>query len=57
MVNKHAIEIYWRDYKNGHEDIMMKKSHDGGKTFKIPVKLNADPLDLWKDDRNHFNAQ
>ena len=48
VLNKKNIEIYWRDYKNGHEEILMKKSLNAGKTFDILQKVNKDISGLWK---------
>ena len=49
VLNKKNIEIYWRDYKNGHEEILMKKSLNAGKTFDILQKVNKDISELWKE--------
>ena len=49
VLNKKNIEIYWRDYKNGQEEILMKKSLNAGKTFDILEKVNKDISGLWKD--------
>jgi hypothetical protein len=49
VLNKKNIEIYWRDYKNGHEDILMKKSLNAGKTFDILQKVKKDISGLWKE--------
>jgi hypothetical protein len=49
VLNKKNIEIYWRDYKNGHEEILMKKSLNAGKTFDILQKVNKDISGLWKE--------
>ncbi len=49
ILNKKNFEIYWRDYKNGHEDILMKKSINAGRTFDILQKLNKDILGLWNE--------
>jgi hypothetical protein len=49
VVNKKALEVYWRDYKNGHEDILVKRSINEGKSFDVLNKINKDVLGLWKD--------
>lgn len=49
VLNKKNIEIYWRDYKNGQEDILMKKSLNAGKTFDILQKVKKDISGLWKE--------
>jgi len=49
VVNKNALEVYWRDYKSGHEDILVKRSINEGKTFDVLNKINKDVLGLWKD--------
>lgn len=49
VLNKKNIEIYWRDYKNGHEEILMKKSLNAGKTFDILQKVKKDISGLWKE--------
>ncbi len=49
VLNKKNIEIYWRDYKNGQEEILMKKSLNAGKTFDILQKVNKDISGLWKE--------
>jgi len=49
VLNKKNIEIYWRDYKNGQEEILMKKSLNAGKTFDILQKVNKDISNLWKE--------
>ena len=49
VLNKKNIEIYWRDYKNGQEEILMKKSINAGKTFDILQKVNKDISGLWKE--------
>ena len=53
VLNKKNIEIYWRDYKNGQEEILMKKSLNAGKTFDILEKVNKDISGLWKDQLLH----
>jgi hypothetical protein len=52
VLDKKGIEVYWRDYRNGHEDVLVKKSMNEGRTFDILQKLNnnnKDVLDLWND--------
>ncbi|MGA7007438.1 MAG: sialidase family protein, partial [Nitrososphaeraceae archaeon] len=49
VLNKKNLEIYWRDYKNGHEEILMKKSLNAGKTFDILQKVKKDISGLWKE--------
>ena len=49
VLNKKNIEVYWRDYKNGHEEILMKKSLNAGKTFDILQKVKKDISGLWKE--------
>jgi hypothetical protein len=49
VLNKKNIEIYWRDYKNGQEEILMKKSLNAGKTFDILQKVKKDISGLWKE--------
>jgi hypothetical protein len=49
VINKKALEVYWRDFRNGHEDILVKKSINEGKTFDVLQKINKDILGLWKD--------
>jgi hypothetical protein len=49
VLNKKNIEIYWRDYKNGHDEILMKKSLNAGKTFDILQKVKKDISGLWKE--------
>jgi hypothetical protein len=49
VLNKKNIEIYWRDYKNGHDEILMKKSLNAGKTFHILQKVKKDISGLWKE--------
>ncbi|MGB8165071.1 MAG: sialidase family protein, partial [Nitrososphaeraceae archaeon] len=49
VLNKKNIEIYWRDFKNGHEEILMKKSLNAGKTFDILQKVKKDISGLWKE--------
>lgn len=47
VLNKKNLEVYWRDYKNGHEEILMKKSLNAGKTFDILQKVKKDISGLW----------
>jgi hypothetical protein len=49
VVDEKGLEIYWRDYRNGHEEVLAKKSLNEGRTFEILQKLDKDVLDLWKD--------
>ena len=49
VINRKALEVYWRDFRNGHEDILVKKSINEGKTFDVLQKINKDILGLWKD--------
>lgn len=49
VIDKKALEVYWRDFRNGHEDILVKKSINEGKTFDVMQKINKDILGLWKD--------
>ena len=49
VLNKKNLEVYWRDYKNGHEEILMKKSLNAGKTFDILQKVKKDISGLWKE--------
>lgn len=49
VLDKKGIEIYWRDYRNGHEDVLVKKSMNEGRTFDILQKVNKDILGLWKE--------
>jgi hypothetical protein len=49
VLDKKGLEIYWRDYRNGHEEILAKKSLNEGRTFEIIKNLDKDVLDLWKD--------
>lgn len=49
VVNKNALEVYWHDYKNGHDDILAKRSINEGKTFDVLQKISKDVLGLWKD--------
>lgn len=49
VLSKKNIEIYWRDYKNGQEEILMKKSLNAGKTFDTLQKVNKDISNLWKE--------
>ena len=49
VVDEKGLEIYWREYRNGHEEVLAKKSLNEGRTFEILQKLEKDVLDLWKD--------
>lgn len=50
VVNKNALEVYWHDYKSGHDDILAKRSINEGKTFDVlQQKISKDVLGLWKD--------
>jgi hypothetical protein len=49
VLDKKGLEIYWRDYRNGHEEILAKKSLNEGRTFEIMKNLDKEVLDLWKD--------
>lgn len=49
IVNKNALEVYWHDYKSGHDDILAKRSINEGKTFDVLQKISKDVLGLWKD--------
>jgi hypothetical protein len=49
VLDKKGLEIYWRDYRNGHEEVLAKKSLNEGRTFEIMKNLDKDVLDLWKD--------
>ena len=49
VLDKKGLEIYWRDYRNGHEEILAKKSLNEGRTFEIMKNLDKDVLDLWKE--------
>lgn len=51
VLDKKGIEVYWREYRNGHEDVLVKKSMNEGRTFDVLQKLNnnKDVLDLWND--------
>jgi hypothetical protein len=49
VVYEKGLEIYWREYRNGHEEVLAKKSLNEGRTFEILQKLEKDVLDLWKD--------
>jgi len=49
ILDKKGIEIYWRDYRNGQEDVLVKKSINEGRTFDILQKVNNDILGLWKE--------
>jgi hypothetical protein len=49
VVDEKGLEIYWREYRNGHEEVLAKKSLNEGRTFEILQKLDKDVLDLWKD--------
>ena len=49
VLNKKNLEVYWRDYKNGHEEILMKKSLNAGNTFDILQKVKKDISGLWKE--------
>jgi hypothetical protein len=49
VLDKKGIEIYWRDYRNGHEDVLVKKSMNEGRTFDILQKVNKDISGLWKE--------
>jgi hypothetical protein len=49
VLDKKGLEIYWRDYRNGHEEILAKKSLNEGRTFEIMKNLDKDVLDLWED--------
>jgi hypothetical protein len=49
VLDEKGLEIYWRDYRNGHEEVLAKKSLNEGRTFEILQKLDKDVLDLWKD--------
>jgi hypothetical protein len=39
-------EIYatWMDGRNGDEDVFIKKSPDGGRTWSAPIRVNDNPL-------------
>lgn len=49
VVNKNALEVYWHDYKSGHDDILAKRSINEGKTFDVLQKISKDVLGLWKE--------
>ncbi len=49
VLEKKGLEVYWRDYRNGHEEILAKKSLNEGRTFEIMKNVDKDVLDLWKD--------
>ena len=39
-----TIYVSWMDGRNGDEDVFLKKSSDGGKTWTAPVRVNDNPL-------------
>jgi hypothetical protein len=43
------VEIYWRDYRDGHEEILARKTLNEGRTFEVMKNIDKDVLDLWKD--------
>lgn len=49
VVNKNTLEVYWHDYKSGHDDILAKRSINEGKTFDVLQKISKDVLGLRKD--------
>ena len=49
VLNKKGVEIYWRDYRDGHEEILARKTLNEGRTFEAMKNIDKDVLDLWKD--------
>ncbi len=42
---KHArLYVTWSDYRNGDIDVFCSSSHDGGKRWSAPVRVNNDPI-------------
>jgi hypothetical protein len=48
---KHGGNLYvaWSDYSNGDVDVFISSSHDYGKTWSAPVRVNTDPIHNGKD--------
>ncbi|MGH9225080.1 MAG: sialidase family protein [Acidimicrobiales bacterium] len=46
-----AIYTTWMDGRNGDEDVFLKKSGDGGKTWTAPIRVNDNPM---KDGTNQY---
>ena len=46
-----TIYTTWMDGRNGDEDVFLKKSSDGGKTWSSAVRVNDDPM---KDGTNQY---
>jgi hypothetical protein len=49
VLDRKGMEVYWRDYQNGLEEIHAKRSLNEGRTFEILKNIDKDILDLWKD--------
>jgi hypothetical protein len=46
-----TIYTVWADGRNGDEDVFLKKSSDGAKTWSAPIRVNDNPL---KDGTNQY---
>jgi hypothetical protein len=49
VLDKKGVQIYWRDYRDGQEEILARKSLNEGRTFEVLKNIDKDVLDLWKD--------
>ena len=49
VLDKKGMEVYWRQYQKGFEEIHAKKSLNEGRTFEILKNIDKDILNLWKD--------
>jgi hypothetical protein len=43
------LYICWSDYRNGDVDVFVAASHDHGRSWSQPVRVNSDPLHDGKD--------
>ena len=43
------LYISWSDYRNGDVDVFVAASHDQGRNWSQPVRVNSDPLHDGKD--------
>jgi hypothetical protein len=49
VLDNKGVQIYWRDYRDGQEEILARKSLNEGRTFEVLKNIDKHVLDLWKD--------
>jgi hypothetical protein len=51
-----TLYVAWTDYRNGDSDVFATSSHDRGRTWRPPTRVNDDPVANGKDQVMHWFA-